>query len=241
MDTKRWIIFGVIVAAVIGGMVYMSMGNRMDLDDIGKEGSMAILGAEERNGNIADHVRGSEDPKVIVIEYSDFQCPSCKAASPQVDSIANKYGEHVAVVYRHFPLSQMFPNSRAAAAAAEAAGLQGKFWQMHDLIFENQEEWSAAQPASRNELFVTYARQLALDEEKFSADLADTRITQKINFNAELGRINGVSGTPTFYVQGEQIQQSQENPVALEDAVKAALAEAGVDIEEIEAETEAGQ
>ena len=234
MDAKRWVIFGVIVVAVIGGMVYMSSGNRMDLEDIGKDGSMAMLGAEERNGNIADHVRGSEEPKVLIVEYGDFQCPGCRTYSAEVNSIVSQNSEHVGLVYRHFPLSQMHPNARAAAAAAEAAGLQGKFWEMHDLLFENQTEWSSTQPTSRNELFVTYARQLALDEDQFLEKLGDTQITQKINFDVALGRLAEVTGTPAFYVQGEYVQISNDNPTALEDAVNEALIEAGVEVEATE-------
>lgn len=239
MDKKRWIIFIVIVVAVVGGMVYMSAGNRLDVSDIGKEGSAQILAADERSGNIADHVRGNESAKVVLVEYGDFQCPGCKSYSSEAQRIVEQYGENMALVYRHFPLTQIHPNARAAAAAAEAAGLQGKFWEMHDLLFANQTEWVSTQPASRNELFVTYARQLSLNEETFLTDLANERVTQKINFDVAIGRVNDVTSTPFFTVNGEKVELSADNSTAIEDAVKAALTEAGVDFEaEAEAESE---
>ncbi len=239
MDTKRWIIFSAITLAVIAGMIYMSVGNRLDVSDIGRDGSAKLLAAEDRNGNISDHVYGDKDSKVVLIEYGDFQCQGCKTYAAPVKNLVDKYDGKVAFAYRHFPLTQIHPNARGAAAAAEAAGMQDKFWQMYELLFENQQEWSVAQPTERTELFATYARQLAMDEEKFKTDLADPRITQKINFDVALARMNEVTGTPTFLLNGKFIELNPANAQesgeprgidALDKAIEAALKEAGVEV-----------
>lgn len=232
MDTKRWIIFSAIVVAVIAGMVYMSIGNRLDLSDISKEDAARILDAEERNGNIADHVRGNAEAKVVLVEYGDYQCPGCVTYSTTVNSLVEKYGENMAFVFRNFPLTTIHPNARAASAAAEAAGMQGKYWEMHDLLFANQTEWASTSPANRNDIFTVYARQIALDEATFLDDLSKEAITQKINFDVALGKLYKVTGTPTFFIDGEVVPISQDNPSALEDAIKEALTKAGVELGE---------
>lgn len=241
MDTKRWIIFGVIIAAAIGAMVYMSVGGRLNVDDIGVEGAANIIGPEERNGNIGDHVLGNADAKVVLVEYGDFQCPGCSSYATLVHSLVEKYGEDMALVFRNFPLTAIHPNARAAAAAAEAAGLQDKYWQMHDLLFANQTEWGNSNPTDRNEIFTNYARQIAIDETKFLADLAKENITQKINFDVALARLNNVTGTPTFLIGGEtvEITANADGTISddLENALVEALKQAGVEIE-AEAETE---
>ena len=234
MDSKRWIVFGVIVVTVIAGMVYMSTGNRLSVDDIGREGSANVLAAEERNGNIADHVRGDEGAELTIIEYGDFQCPGCKTYSDHMSSLMTKYDGHIRLVYRHFPITQFHPNARAAAAASEAAGLQGKFWEMHDLLFANQAEWSNAQANERGELFQVYARQIALDADKFTEDLAGANVSQKINFDVALARLNSVTGTPSFFINGDEVELTQtedDELSSLEIAIRQALEKAGVELD----------
>ena len=104
----------------------------------------------------------------VLIEYSDFQCPACKAYYPVVSKIADELGTKVQVVYRNYPLSQLHKNARTAASAAEAAGKQGKFWEMHDVLFINQEKWSESKDVKRD--FSAYAKAIGLSVEQFTQD-----------------------------------------------------------------------
>jgi len=112
-------------------------------------------------------------------------------------------------VYRHFPLTQLHANAQAAAQAAQAAALQGKFWQMHDLLFENQNKWSGQSNAGARGTFETYAAGLGLDMEKFKRDRDSSAVTAKIQTDLESGAASGVTGTPTFYVNGKQMPHPQ--------------------------------
>lgn len=230
MDAKRWMVFAVIVIAVIGGMVYMSTQNRLDIDGISNKQITRFIGPEDRNGEIGDRILGNKDAKVILVEYGDYQCPGCRTASPRAIEAIKKFEDHTALVFRNFPITQLHPNARVAAAAAEAAGLQDKFWEMHSLIYENQEEWSSAEIANRTDIFIGYAKQLGLDTDKFKSDISSSKITKKIDFDVAIGRKNGVTGTPAFFINGKQIEMGSET--ALEDAIKKALNESGVKLEE---------
>lgn len=231
MGTKQWLVFIVIVVAVIGGMVYASVQGRLDVSDISNETASKIIGKEERNGQIGDHVYGNKDAKVVLVEYADFQCPGCKSTAPIAKELAEKYKEDMAFVFRNFPLTSMHPNARAAAASVEAAGLQGKYWEMNELVFDAQEIWANAKIEDRTETFIGYARQLELDVEKFKTDTASEAVTKKIDFDVAIGKKFGVTGTPAFYI-GEEAINTQASPEALENAIKEALKEAGVKVEE---------
>lgn len=231
MNGKSWAVFITIVVAIIGGMVYMSNQNKLDVSNISKEKMAAIIGAEERNGEIADHAIGNKKAKVVLIEYGDYQCPGCSTAAPKAKALADKYKDDMVLIFRNFPIANIHPNARAAAAAAEAANNQGKFWEMHDMLYSNQDAWSGAAINERTDVFVGYADELGLDKEKFKNDLSDTQITKKINFDVAVGRNQGVTGTPTFYLNGEQVE-STDDADYLEKATEEALKKAGVKVEE---------
>lgn len=202
MSRNAWIIFSVLTVLVLGGLVWMSQGNRLDVSDVDTN---AVLPAEDRNGQIGDNTQGNIEAKVTVIEYGDYQCPGCASAASILDSVVNKYPEDVVFIYRHFPLSTIHPNARAAAAAAEAAGLQGKYWQMHDKLFASQNEWGNLSGAQRTDMFEVYARELGLDSDKLRQGIGLDKVTDKINFDTALGKKVGVTGTPTIFVNGEQV------------------------------------
>ena len=126
-------------------MIYISTQNRLNVSDINNDQLNTIIGAESRNGDIADHEIGSKSPKVTIIEYADYQCPGCSAAAPKAKALAEKYKDHVRLIFRNFPIASSHPNARAAAAVAEAAGLQGKFWEMNKLLYTNQDAWKKRQ------------------------------------------------------------------------------------------------
>ncbi len=144
-----------------------------------------------------DHVLGSLDAPVIFVEYGDYECPHCLQAHSIIQELQERLGDRICVVYRHFPIRSSHPRAQHAAEAAEAAGAQGKFWEMHDLLFENQGSLS-------DENLVDYARQVGLDEEQFRQDLNEGRFKEKVEQDFKSGVRSGVNGTPTFYINGER-------------------------------------
>lgn len=226
MNSKSWFIFGAIVVAVLGGMLYLSTKNKLDISDITSEQMATIIQAEARNGQIADHVRGKSDAKVTLVEYGDFQCGPCKSHEATVHRLYEAFKNDLAIIFRNYPVANSHPNARAAAATAEAAGLQGKFWEMHDLIYEHQDAWSSTQASERDSVFQGYAEQLGLNIEKFKEDLSGDAVKKKIDFDLALGRAQKVTGTPSFFIKNQNI-----NVGDLENSVKEALKNAGVTIE----------
>lgn len=222
MSKTVWIIFGAICVALLGGLIYYSQSNRLDVSDVKSDG---ILSVDKRAGNIGDHVFGNKDSKVLLIEYGDYQCPGCGASFPTVKTVTEKYKDDIAFVYRHFPIPSLHPNARAAAASAEAAGLQGKFWEMHNLLFTKQKEWESAALNQRNDLFASYASSLGLDVNKFKTDVESDRVTQKINFDQAVARKDNVKATPSFFLNGKSLDANTYNDEAafskaIEDAIK---------------------
>lgn len=220
MNAKTWGIFITLIAVVIGGMVYLSMQNRLDISDIEKDQLNTVIPAQERSGDIDEHTLGSTTPKVTVVEYGDYQCPGCRTVAPQIKTAVEKYKDHAQLIFRNYPLPG-HTHARAAASVAEAAGLQGKFWEMHVLLYENQKTWSNAQNKERNDIFIGYARQLNLDEAKFLADLSGDRVLKKINFDAALGRRHEITATPTVFINGKKVENLDSIDSAIEEAVKA--------------------
>ncbi len=145
------------------------------------------------------HVEGAKTNKVTIVEFGDFQCPACGAAHPVVAQILREYQGKVTFVFRNFPLP-MHPNAPMAAEAAEAAGAQGKFFEMHNLLFTNQKEWEN----SKNPLdqFTQYAKELKLDEAKFKSDVEGKKYAKKIEKDVSDGYAVGVNSTPTFFING---------------------------------------
>lgn len=143
---------------------------------------------------------GSESASVTVVEFADFQCPACGAAHPVLKQLLSEYENDVMFVYRHFPLAN-HRNAKIAAYSAEAAGVQGKFWEMHDMLFENQAEWSES--ANPMEIFTEYATELELDTTQFAEDVKSDEIKDKVNNDQRDGTLVGVSATPTFFINGK--------------------------------------
>jgi protein-disulfide isomerase len=149
------------------------------------------------------HVRGRADAPVLIEEYGDFQCPPCGFLHPILKRLEGEYETQVRVAFRHYPLRAMHKHAAEAARAAEAAALQGKFWQMHDLLFEKQNEWKDA-PAARP-LILNYARTLGLDLGKFTQDIDSAAISNRVMNDEAQGSARGVTGTPTVFINGREI------------------------------------
>ena len=228
MTQKSWIIFGAVVVILFGGLIYLSSKNSIDVSKINTN---SVLGATKDSGNTADHVFGKRDSKVLLIEYGDYQCPGCGGAYPQLKTVSEKYKDKIAFVFRNYPLTSLHPNARAAAAAAEAAGQLGKYWEMHNILYENQSSWENASGTDRTDIFADYAKQVGLNEQDFRNALTkqNKRINQKINFDMALGKKDGVTGTPTVLLDGKKLTDGQTNDLingktsGLDKLVQAAL------------------
>lgn len=160
---------------------------------------------EENNIEIvdSDHVKGAENGSVEVVEYSDFQCPACAAYNPILKQIEEEYPDDVKIVYRHLPLKQIHPNAERAAQAAEAAHLQNAFFEMHDMLFDKQEEWSGSQEV--DSFFLEYAKQLELDVEKFATDIDSKEVADRVENDIKTAYSLTLSSTPSFFVNGKKV------------------------------------
>ena len=161
-----------------------------------------------------DHVLGPEDAPVTLVEYGDFECPYCAAAYPALRELRRRMGDGLRFAFRHLPLVERHPHAMEAAEAAEAAGEQGRFWEMHDLLFESGRAL-AADDLRR------YARDLGLDLERFESALADHRHRPRVERDAAGAARSGVSGTPALFLDGERYEGFYDAE-SLEDAVRAA-------------------
>ena len=142
-----------------------------------------------------DHVQGSANAQVTLVEYGDFECPHCGRAYPIVKEIQRHLGAELRFVYRHFPLRDVHPHAESAAEAAEAAGAQGEFWWMHDILFENQSELDEVS-------LIHYAEQTRLDIRRFTFDLQGRTYSRRVQQDYASGVHGGVPGTPTFFIDG---------------------------------------
>lgn len=222
MNKKTWIIFIVICVAIIGTMIAISRGQSIN---VGNVDATKVLPASDQSGKIADQVFGKKDSKVILIEYGDFQCPGCGKAFPILQALSQEYKDRIAFVYRNFPLTSAHPNAKAAAAAAEAAGLQGKYWEMHDKLFELQDSWGTQSTGERTDTFVSYAKTVGVkDLEKFKADMASNEVSKKISFDQALGRKQEASATPTILLNNKKIEgETWGDPAKMKAAIEEAL------------------
>ena len=162
-----------------------------------------------------DHATGAPHAVETLLEYGDFECPNCRQAQPAVKLLLERFAGRVRFVFRHFPLAEVHPHAIAAAQAAECASGQGKFWEMHDLLFENQAHLKAKDLHS-------YAERLGLDMARYSAEMDDEIYLQRVREQLQGGLDSGVRGTPTFFING-RIEDVSFGLRALFDSVSALL------------------
>lgn len=148
-------------------------------------------------------IKGNVNAPVTIIEYSDFQCPACASYAPVLRSLSQEYPDDLRIVYRHFPLVTVHANAIAAARAAEAAGKQGRFWEMHDMLFSNQDQWSS--DGSPKDKFTAYAKDIGLDEEKFLEDLKAKDVEDAVDHDLAAANQLRLNSTPSFFLNGEKV------------------------------------
>ncbi len=161
---------------------------------------------EKANENlvIEPHIKGNPEASVTLTEYSDFQCPACQQFYPVLKEVLGMHEGKIRFEYKHFPLISIHPHAVAGGRAAEAAGQQGKFFEMHDKLFENQETWSKS--SNPQPFFLQYAEELGLDMDKFKTHLRSSALRDQVMAGYEEARELGLSGTPTFFLNGEQME-----------------------------------
>ncbi len=228
MNKVSWTIFGIVTISILGLLVFFSNSDSTPEIDVSKIDVTAIQKGNSQNGNIADHIYGKEGSKVTLIEYADYQCPGCGGIQPVIKSITEEYKDQIQYVYRNFLLSY-HNNTKAAAGAAEAAGLQGKYWEMHNLIFESQDEWNTLTGQDRTDKFLGYAKKISLDTNIFLTDMSSDEIIAKINYDYALGKKAGVEATPSFYLNGVNISSDiWEDETKFKSAIDAELKKNGI-------------
>lgn len=186
MDKRFW---GIILAIILifGGIVYFN--NRSDSNS---------------TASPSNHVEGNNTKGVTLVEYGDYQCPACESYYPIVKEVVAKYKDQIQFQFRNLPLTQIHQNAFVGARAAEAAALQNKFWEMHDMLYENQDTWSeSSDPAS---YFYKYATELGLNLDQFKKDYASSKVNDTINADLNAFKKTGAQqATPTFFLNGKKI------------------------------------
>jgi protein-disulfide isomerase len=194
MSKQFWAILLVIAAVFIGIIVFS--GNKDE-----KNGGSS-------SGTPTNHVEGNTSSKVKLVEYGDYQCPVCGLYYTTVKQVVEKYNDKIAFQFRNLPLPSLHPNAFSAARAAEAAGKQGKYWEMHDQLYVNQQAWSGSTKAKS--FFDGYAKNLGLDVKKFDSDFASSAVNNAINADLDaFDKTGDVKATPTFYLNGKKIDLSK--------------------------------
>lgn len=163
----------------------------------------------------ADHLLGASHAPATLVEYGDFECPNCKQAAPAVKLLLERFAGRIRFAYRHFPLAEVHPHALHAALAAETAAGQGKFWQMHDLLFENQSHLKLPQLRG-------YAQKLELDLARYDAEMKEEWYLQRVREQMDGANLSGVRATPTFFING-RIQDVSFGLQHLAQGVEAAL------------------
>lgn len=195
MTKQFWIILAVI-AAVFVGIVAFSNNKKSDTGNTSTSTAAAT-----------NHVEGEGKAGVKLVEYGDYQCPICGTFYPVVKQVVEKYHDQITFQFSNLPLPQLHPNTMAASRAAEAAGLQGKYWEMHDLLYTNQNAWATSSNAQA--IFESYAQQLGLNLTQFKKDYASQKVNAAINADiAKFKKTGDDEATPTFYLNGDKLDNT---------------------------------
>jgi protein-disulfide isomerase len=205
MNKRFVLILAVFVVAFAGLLIFNKR------DNPGSNGNSD----NSSNAQLTEHKVGAGTSGVTLVEYGDFECPACGQYYPLVKQVKAKYGDQITFQFRHFPLTNIHKNALIAARAAEAADKQGKFWEMHDTLYEQQQSWKASNDPSP--VFESYAQSLGLDVNKFKEDMKSEEINDIVQADLGEAKKQGYSSTPTFILDGKKIEQ---NPRSLEDFFK---------------------
>jgi len=215
------LILGILMVAVIGGFALykVQQQNQQPSDNNNKP----LVRASISQGATPPHVRGDSNAPVVLEEFGDFQCPVCARFYKDLKQVESEYGSKLCVIFRQYPIQQMHPHALEAARAAEAAGLQNRFWEMHDLLYENQDTWVKENDTRPS--FIGYAKSLGLDVQRFNSDFDGNITASRTQDDLRRAREMGVTGTPTIFINGRPPRD--RNIDAIRNAINEALKEKG--------------
>lgn len=210
--TLPFIIILLVLGVAVGSAWYLkkaasSSSSTANASPSAPTGSPADTSANIPPGSQPPHVLGPANAQVTLEEFGDFECPPCGILHPILVQMHNEFGDKLKIIFREFPLVPNHQHALAAASSAEAAGMQGKFWEMHDLIYENQKVWHEAFDV--RPIFEDYAKRIGLDLERFKQDLNSDYVARRITDDGVRGRAMGVKGTPTVFMNGREVPFEQ--------------------------------
>lgn len=212
------------VAAIVGAVVYFQSNQKQNkvVQENAKQNAVAATDKYKTASAGAQPAwaKGAATASVTLEEFADFQCGSCAAFSPTLREIKTVYGERVRVIFRQYPLP-MHPKAEDASRATEAAGLQGKFWEMHDLIFDKQKDWSVM--LDHRKVFADYAKNLGLDVDKFNNDMVGQIAAQRIAADKQRGNQVGIRATPSVFLNGRLLTTNEMTASGMRQAIDQAL------------------
>src|SRR6266581_1259739 len=217
---KRYLPFVIVLGVALttlGSGTLLYRAKRQQLKNIPESESVLT-----KTNTAPAHIRGNPDAPVTLEEFGDFQCPPCGKFSEFVEELLKEYNPRLRLVFRNFPLSG-HEHAREAALAAEAAGLQGKFWEMNDTLYREQETWTKA-PNVR-ELFESYAGTIGLDVDQFKKDMDGDKARERVDSDRALADFLGVKATPTLFINNRPVDPKDKNPEGVRAAINAALNE----------------
>jgi Na+:H+ antiporter, NhaA family len=221
---KRFLPFALIalvfIAAVAGGWILLQSSRQSR-----NSNNPTPDPATEVHGADPPHIRGNVNAPVTIEEFGDFQCSACGSYHPELKKIEAEFGDRLRVIFRELPLVPTHEHALLAAQAAEAAGLQGKFWEMHDKLYENQTTWVAAKDLVP--VFVDYAKQIGLDPDRFMKDLNGDKVAARIFQDGKRAHAFNLKSTPTFFVNGKEAKDEHWKPEGLRQMINEALRAAG--------------
>ncbi|MEZ5305973.1 MAG: thioredoxin domain-containing protein [Pyrinomonadaceae bacterium] len=220
------IIVGIAIATIFGIYMVAKSGGSADNTNVATNSGETANSAVEKYksappGATPANSMGPEDAKVVVEEFADFQCPTCGVVNPIMKEVVGSFNGRIKFIFRNYPLVQIHQHAYDAATASEAAGVQGKYWQMQEMIFKNQPTWSS-KPTARP-TFKEYAQQLGLDVEKFESDSLSLVTKTRVDNDIARGRALGISSTPTVLINGKPVPFEQLKVDSLKSLIEAEL------------------
>ena len=210
-----FIIVALVALATIGSGAMLYRAKRPHVSAIPEDKTLSAKSDAE-----SPHIRGNPQAPVTLEEYGDFQCPPCGMFSVFLGQLEKEYDSRLRIIFRNFPLT-MHEHAREAALAAEAAGLQGHFWEMHDVLYREQDAWSKA-PNAR-ELFESYAGMIGLDLDKFKKDMDGEQVRALVEADRQRGESLGINITPTLFINNQPLDPKDKNPEGIRAEINAAL------------------
>lgn len=194
MSRRFLLILAALVVVFVGLVIYSKRDS-----GTGSDGSVS-------SSEGSNHIKGDANASVVLVEFGDFQCPACRSYFPIVNQVTQKYGDQIKFQFRNFPLVQIHQNAMVAHRAAEAAGQQGKFWEMYDLLYQRQQSWdSSSNPTA---IMEDYAAELGINVDKFKSDFASELVNNIIQADIKAGQAAGVASTPTFILNGKRLEEA---------------------------------